>query len=289
MIQHYITNFNVSYTIFFKKGDVTMKNTMKNTEDLVRQLSAFLEDSPLNRARINDADVTFYTDPVCAVARADDPFFERLREPEIVNPGFRLPGEWLPGARSVISIFYPLTESVRRSNYAPGPPSAEWLYARIEGGDQCIPASLTYLRDELIKEGARAVIPSMEPEFKVFPGFTSNWSERHVAFIAGLGAFGLSKSFITAKGAAGRLGSIVTDLPWPATSRSSEDVYEYCNQCQACLHRCPSGAITPEGKDKSVCSAYLGTTRAAFAPRYGCGKCQTKVPCEAGVPARKQA
>jgi epoxyqueuosine reductase QueG len=262
---------------------------MKNTEDLTRQLSNFLQESSLNRAEINGAAVTFYENPICAVARADDPFFGRLREPEIVNPDFRLPEEWLPGARSVISIFYPLTESVRKSNYAPGDPSTEWLYARIEGGDQCIPDSLTYLRDEFIKEGIRAVIPSMEPEFKVFPGFTSNWSERHVAFIAGLGAFGLSKSFITVKGAAGRLGSIVTDLPWPATSRSCTDVYEYCNQCQACLRRCPSGAITPEGKDKSVCSAYLGTTRTAYAPRYGCGKCQTNVPCEAGVPPARHS
>ncbi|MDR1206108.1 MAG: epoxyqueuosine reductase [Peptococcaceae bacterium] len=261
---------------------------MKNTEDLVRQLSGFLEDSPLNRARINDADVTFYADPVCAVAGAGDPFFERLREPEIVNPGFRLPGEWLPDARSVISIFYPLTESVRVSNYAPGHPSSEWLYARIEGGDRCIPDSLTYLVDEFAKEGVRAVVPSMDPAFKVFPGFTSNWSERHVAFIAGLGTFGLSKSFITFKGVAGRFGSIITDRAWPVTPRSYTDAYEYCNQCQACLHRCPSGAITPEGKDKSVCGAYLGTTREIYAPRYGCGKCQTKVPCEAGVPPRRK-
>lgn len=39
--------------------------------------------------------------------------------------------------------------------------------------------------------------------------YTSNWSERHVAFVCGLGTFGLSKGLITEKGIAGRLGSLI--------------------------------------------------------------------------------
>jgi hypothetical protein len=41
---------------------------------------------------------------------------------------------------------------------------------------------------------------------------TSNWSERHSAYIAGLGTFCLSYSLISEKGCAGRYGTVVTDL-----------------------------------------------------------------------------
>ena len=41
----------------------------------------------------------------------------------------------------------------------------------------------------------------------------STWSERHVAYAAGLGTFGLSRGLITARGIAMRCGSVVTDLP----------------------------------------------------------------------------
>ena len=39
----------------------------------------------------------------------------------------------------------------------------------------------------------------------------SYWSQKHVAYMAGLGKFGLHHMIITEKGCCGRLGSIVTN------------------------------------------------------------------------------
>ena len=44
---------------------------------------------------------------------------------------------------------------------------------------------------------------------------------------------------------------------------------------------CPVGAIDPvKGKDHILCSQCLDRSRELFRPRYGCGLCQTGVPCE---------
>jgi len=56
--------------------------------------------------------------------------------------------------------------------------------------------------------------------------------------------------------------------------------------CGVCIPRCPVGSIRAEGKELATCQAYLDFIRKKFAPRYGCGKCQTGVPCEATIPSR---
>ncbi|HWQ70773.1 MAG TPA: hypothetical protein VN370_00495 [Desulfitobacteriaceae bacterium] len=48
--------------------------------------------------------------PVVGVASARDPVFKRFQDPEVVGPGHRLPQEWLPGAQSIISFFFPYSE-----------------------------------------------------------------------------------------------------------------------------------------------------------------------------------
>ena len=41
----------------------------------------------------------------------------------------------------------------------------------------------------------------------------SNWSQRHIAYAAGLGTFGMNNMLITQNGCCGRFYSLVTDLP----------------------------------------------------------------------------
>ncbi len=113
----------------------------------------------------------------------------------------------------------------------------------------------------------------------------SNWSERHVAYIAGLGTFGHGRSLITPKGCAGRFGSIITTLKLEPTVRRYELFSTYCESCLSCIDRCASGAIRPEGKDIPVCSDYQDSIKPKFAPRHGCGKCQTALPCEDRMPS----
>ena len=113
-------------------------------------------------------------------------------------------------------------------------------------------------------------------------------SERHAAYACGLGTFGLSRGIITQKGMAGRVASMIVDSTLETDERPYSGVYDYCVKCGACAKRCPAGAITVErGKNNALCSRYLDRMGERYAPRYGCGKCQTGVPCEHKIPGQK--
>lgn len=232
--------------------------------------------------------VKMYDSPLIKIGDANDPYFQKVKDQ--IGPHFMTPMEWLPSVSSVISIFLPASLKIRSDNYKDMAwPSSSWLHARIEG--QMMIANLSQFLKHLLEEkGYQAVIPTADPRFfarKGLPGatkerqFTSNWSERHVAFICGLGTFGLSKGLITEKGVAGRYTSLITNLSLPKDKREYQNLYEYCSMCGACARNCPAKAISIEsGKDHVKCFAYLNQTRERFSPRYGCGKCQVKVPCE---------
>jgi epoxyqueuosine reductase len=255
-----------------------MKVNLHHLQALADQYTAT---SPLNRVEALGSLVIFDR-PLIAVAAADDPWFERLKDDGIIGSRHLSPREWLDGARSVLSFFLPFTRKVREANRVPGLPAIEWLYGRIEG-EQFNRSLSEYLRNHIIESGAQAVSPGLDPRFKVMER-RSNWSERHVAFIAGLGTFSLSRSLITRSGSAGRFGSLITDLDLEPTSRSYETYDEWCVKCGACIRRCPPLAITEEGKDNAVCGEFLDRVLARYRPRYGCGKCQTGVPCESRAP-----
>ncbi|MHB8766391.1 MAG: epoxyqueuosine reductase, partial [Deferrisomatales bacterium] len=121
-----------------------------------------------------------------------------------------------------------------------------------------------------------------------------SWSERHAAHAAGLGTFGLSDGLITAAGKAHRLGSVVVDRPLEPTPRPYANHTAYClfharGTCGKCITRCPIGAITKQGHDKNLCCRYVDMTF-QYVPRqygfegYGCGLCQTGIPCESTIP-----
>jgi len=157
----------------------------------------------------------------------------------------------------------------------------------------------------LTELGYLAVAPFLQPYFKVDTnekGPYSNWSERHIAYAAGHGTFSLSDGLITKCGIAHRCGSVATDLMLPVSLRTATNPYSNClfyvdGSCNACIKRCPAGAITEKGHDKIKCLSYLhgiGYSAEALKDRYnndtsvaGCGLCQTKVPCEFQNPTKK--
>ncbi|MDR1798021.1 MAG: 4Fe-4S binding protein [Clostridiales Family XIII bacterium] len=243
--------------------------------------------------------------PLFGVARADDPLFEALRREEAVGPWHMLPGDVCPGAKSVLSVFLPYIERIKASNAGGAEPSAEWLHGRIEGHKFMVRAAGAAV-EALRAAGHRAALPMADGRFfaqegattdpAAFPGvpeaargaYTSNWSERHVAYVCGLGTFGLSKGLITEKGACGRFFSLVTDLEMAPTPRAYGGIYDHCIRCGRCAARCPAGAIdTESGKAHPPCGAKLVETRGKYAPRYGCGKCLCGVPCEGRDPSRE--
>lgn len=247
----------------------------------------------------SDVGQRLYDSPIIKVGSAADPLWEQLKAPQAVGHIFRTPKEWMPSAQRVVSYFAPFSHFVVEGNYADGVDVGNgWLYARVEG--QAFLTEMNHFLEQwFASQGVKALSPYASDEFRyVFePGscediedknlsFTSNWSERHVAYVCGMGTFGLSKGLITERGVAGRFGSVIVDAPLDVTPRQYTDIYEYCTKCGACM-RCPAGAITLEkGKSHELCSAYVHTLRVKYAPRFGCGKCQVKVPCERGIPKK---
>lgn len=272
--------------------------------EIIQSCTDFLGQVPINFISREDAirpdliAMKIYDAPLLKVAAADDPLFNQLRLPEIVHPEVMLPTDWLPPAKSVISFFLPFTEEVRKSNtLSYFYPSDEWLHGRIEG--QILNALFAnHLKDLLIAAGYQAVYPLSDRRYAMLEEFKSNWSERHVAYICGLGTFSLSKGLITEKGVAGRFGSIVTDCYIQPTARPYDTPFENCTMCGMCAKTCPALAIDYQqgvicGKDHLTCSTYLDKLKLdPHGPnqrvRYGCGKCQVGVPCQSVNPNRKK-
>ncbi|MBR0404252.1 MAG: 4Fe-4S binding protein [Eggerthellaceae bacterium] len=232
-----------------------------------------------------------FDQPLIAVGDASDPLFEELKKPDAVGQQMRLPSDWLPNAQSVISYFFPMSERVRNSNRDDGPASPEWLHARIEG-QMFILRVGEHLQRLVRAAGYDVICPGCHPDMTAtkYDGdptvaYRSNWSERHVAYICGLGTFSLSRGIITEKGTAGRLGSIIVSAPLPITKRNYTELDEYCIKCGECVDRCPVNAISLEnGKDNYLCHQQLQQTQELYPGYYGCGKCQVGVPCESTRP-----
>ena len=264
---------------------------------LVRRAEELFRALPGNAVTLPGGEtLALYEPPLMGFAAAGDGYLAACRSPEVVGPQFWTPEEWLPGAGTVVSLFLPFTREVRESNRGrPEEPSAPWLYGRIEG-QEFLGRFLEKLKGELEAAGAAVCIPARDSRFQVErepaegadgPDFRarSRWSERHAAYACGLGTFGLSRGLITRKGTAGRLGSLILDWALPPDGRAYTGVYDWCTRCGACAARCPAGAISlKHGKNNLRCGDYVRRTGERFAPRYGCGKCQTGVPCEHRAP-----
>ena len=234
----------------------------------------------------------FFERPIFAIAQADNPGFQKIKLPEVVGEHHISPLEWMPNAKSVISFFLPHNHLVVEANKSdPILPAMEWLYSRVDG-QRFLLAFGTEMKNALFEEGYDAVTPYSHDRFimsvgglpgaELIPPYSSNWSERHIAFVTGLGTFGLSTNFISKVGCAGRLISIVTDWETEPDEPDYSDWLGYCNRCGACVRKCPAEAHFSDraGKDSSKCGKFMVKTCTQFAPRYGCGKCQTGIPCE---------
>lgn len=254
----------------------------------------------------------YFDEPIVKFASADDPLFEDYKS--IIDNGHLTPGEAFELAfgknsyqgGTVISVVLPINEKIRISNAKQKDfHSKEWALLRAYGDEMVIKRLNRYV-DTLIGEmGYRTTAPSKAEWFKVYGtanGFVSNWSERHIAYAAGLGTFSINDGFITEKGIAIRLTSLVTELKLDADMRNAKNHTENCLLCSkgicgVCIKRCPVGAISKDGHDKMKCYKFVyGEELSKRAAAYGvnpdptvgsgCGLCQTNVPCEYKNPVK---
>jgi epoxyqueuosine reductase len=206
-----------------------------------------------------------------------------------------------PDNLTVISWILPHREATKADNRKERfYPSRRWVHARFPG-EEFNHLLRKYVVQKLADIGVEAVAPVLSEQWsrQISPkyGYASKWSERHAAYAAGLGTFGLCDGLITPIGKAHRLGSVIANLVIPASARPYDDVHAYClffydGSCNGCRRRCPVGAITENGHDKEKCRGHIRGSCAKFVQEnyglagYGCGLCQTAVPCESGIPKK---
>jgi epoxyqueuosine reductase len=236
-----------------------------------------------------------------ALAAAEDPLAAGAAPTDGRAPNAGSAGQAMlaPDELTVISWAVCQTEEAKAANRQQTRfPSEPWARSRIYG-QRCNRALHRALVEALVAQGHPAMAPGLLSQFgdrqsRTY-GQASNWSERHVAFISGLGTFSLAGGLITEQGQAVRLGSVVVRAQIPPTRRPYTDPFEYClfythGSCSACVDRCPVGSVTEERRDKRACARHLEPATAEYVMReygfdgYGCGLCQTDVPCESGIP-----
>jgi epoxyqueuosine reductase QueG len=275
---------------------------------IVEETRRFVKEDPGNRLEGLDGSPIFQ-EPLVGFVAGDDPIFDRLKQvigefhmtpAEVMGAIARGRGIPVPAAAEVgvISYVLPISSETRKENSRmKDRPSERWAHTRLFG-EQFNRKLQAHLVSVLEEKGHLAVAPEMEESlFRMLldekVGWASTWSQRHVAFSANLGSFGLSDGLITAAGKGHRVGSVVVDQALDSPQRT-EEVYRDCLShrelgCRTCIKRCPADAISEAGHDKARCMEFVMKQIPVVKEEYGidiygCGLCQTGVPCAEGVP-----
>jgi epoxyqueuosine reductase len=306
----------------------SLRSQHVNTE--VQQfLVEMFASNPLNRLPAAYGGGRIFDTPALGVSQGDDPIFLKFKE--VVGPEHLTPAEmWrqsglsadshLPAQLRILSIIFPYVDLIREKSK-----SAKALPAEIYSGGRNFANAL--MDDVLVKtvaffqdKGFQATSGMRSPAFQIIVKenpvqIYSVWSERHMAFAAGLGTFSLHEGFISELGCNIRVTSVVTDAPLAATPRKSDEPYGNClfytsGKCKKCAARCPADAISEQGHDKLKCYLQLkkieekiaGRVKSILKPHrrviegreetsypVGCAFCQFDVPCMAQNPLKQKS
>lgn len=204
---------------------------------------------------------------------------------------------------TVISWILPSTRVTRQEQAGQTRyPSERWVRTR-HYGELFNNALRRHLTEELAKAGIQSVAPLMSSVWSRSDqgpyAPCSNWSERHAAYAAGLGTFGLCDGLITSVGKAHRTGSVIAHMKVLPSGRPYRHHQEYClhfthNTCGKCIPRCPVKALSMQGHDKRLCMEYTEHRMNRYLKdtyginNYACGLCQCGVPCTDHVPAPEE-
>jgi len=226
----------------------------------------------------NSEDRNFFKEPLVGFASASDPLFLRL--PEIVGKHHIQPQDILPSARTAMAFFVPFAPFVVSANREP-PVAREWAEAYVKANaliNSTCEKVIAFLAGKSVEAAAIPATHTYDSETLL-----ASWSHRSVGFIAGLGRFGLNRMLITAKGCAGRYGSLVFAEDVAPDERSEK---EFCiglstGKCRYCLNACPVDALSPDGLERHKCNDLLLENSGRFT-ELGlcdvCGKCAAG-PC----------
>ncbi|GAV23433.1 epoxyqueuosine reductase [Carboxydothermus pertinax] len=233
-----------------------------------------------NEVLAEEESTFYYRSPLIGYASCQNPLFLKLKE--VANPEHLMPQDLLPGAKTAVAIFLPYTREIIESNKEGLYPSELWAKAYVKT-NKLLWRIITKIKEELQTLGynAEGLMPTYQFDKKILKAI---WSHKHVAYIAGLGTFGLNNLLITPLGSGGRFASFVTDLELPANKTLTP--YLQCDRekgCTYCLDICPVGALKDDNTafDRQRCYAWCVQCGEVFKDSFPveiCGKCATG-PC----------
>ncbi len=235
---------------------------------------------------------TVWREPVVGIADVANPLFLELNK--VASPTHVLPGDFISGAKSVIVFFLPFAEEIIKSNVFGFQSSRAWDIANIETNNLIADLNI-FLHEVVTKEGYDSTILPATYNYDE-KKLTSDWSHRHVAYIAGVGTFGINNMLITERGCCGRIGSVITTMPLEATEtlKGENCLYKHNSSCAQCVKRCVASAISIEEGypyvNRVACNeqVYDGLVpEYDIGPGDACGKCMCQVPCTMKNPCAK--
>lgn len=249
-----------------------------------------------------------WDEPLVGFSRGDDPYYSWFKKDigEFLFTPYEIFTKTFPAVDtdssdlSVICWILPQTEATKSDmRKVARYPAERAVLASRANGEIFNQKIARYVADILNSRGYEAVVPVQSEHWGIRMsdkyGKASSWSEKHVAFISGLGTFSLTDTLITELGTAVRIGSVVSRIQIEATGRKYSGYNQYClhfskGGCMKCAERCPAGAINENGHDKVKCEEYQYQFTSKYInenykvdTRY-CGLCQFGVPCESCIP-----
>lgn len=279
-----------------------MNRETEKVRKIIYQVFDSLETN--NFSTLGKPDVKMFERPIIGIAAGNDPYYDFLKihigefhwSPSDV---FKLKYDKVPQSDRlrVISLIFPQTEETKNmQDKAENFPCDNWVVSRGEW-EPMMKEFAEKIEKELESAGIRSAALDLRKEFHRQDsenlGTASVWSHRHSAFAAGLGTFGLNDGFISEKGIAVRITSVIAESDLDITPRGNRGHYDWClyyskGICGVCIKRCPVNAISKEhGHNKNICFEYEDYAVENFWPKhierkdyiFGCGLCQSKVPC----------
>jgi epoxyqueuosine reductase len=247
-------------------------------DEVMESLNKFIE-SEIIRIVHGSEQGKMYRTPIVRFGSADNPLFLKLKE--VVEEDHLLPQDLLLGAKSVVSFFLPFKEEIVLNNKRNSYVSREWAVSYIET-NKFINEIIQQMRENLLKVGVNVSDNPVKMSYDKTK-LISKWSQRHVAYICGMGTFGINNMLITDSGCGGRYGSFVIDKDLEYTPTISD---EYClwkknRTCNACVKSCPVGALTESSFDRFKCHERCVEVNNYYSDLEECdvcGKCLTG-PC----------
>ena len=224
--------------------------------------------------------------PIVRFADANHPGFSQLKE--IVDPGHYHPRDYLPDAQNVLSWFLPFLPEVGKNNLEGELSSPQWADAYLVTNEMA-----AWINDQLVvyiqrELGANASVPS-DAGMIGMDNPRSRWSQRHVAYLAGHGTFGMNNMLISDAGSVGRYFSIVTDLDLEPDAPVTEErcLGKRDGSCGLCMARCEAGALTEAGFDRFKCLRQCLVNMERYPGADVCGKCTVELPCSYKIPGKR--